>query len=120
VLLSVILGCVILIVLCLVVLIQLDKHYGTAPLFLGLLFPCVLVICVAFSVAAYGAVHLICPQEEAEEDGGYDGGGQEMSTHDVVVENVSLISSSVAGNLGVHLVNDDDGCENSVAVNREI
>jgi hypothetical protein len=54
--------------LCLWLLIYADGPDRGAWL-LGLLFPCVLVLCAAFAVLSYTMVHLICPVEQEEEEG---------------------------------------------------
>lgn len=62
-------GCVLLMALCIALLV-----YGDGPdrgaWLLGLLFPCVLVLCGAFAVLSYTMVHLICPVEQEEDDDG--------------------------------------------------
>lgn len=95
VLVCVVVACVLLIALCVGLMMYADSRERGAWL-LGLMFPCVLVICCAFTLCAYSAVHLICPQEQEEQE------GQEMAF--VEEENASLI----------------DGAQNSIVVNREI
>lgn len=97
VLVCVVVACVALIALCVGLMVYADSRERGAWL-VGLLFPCVLVICCAFTLCAYSSVHLICPQEEQEQEQ-----GQEMAFVEEE-ENASLI----------------DGAQNSIVVNREI
>lgn len=59
-------GCIVLMALCIWVLVYADRHDKGAWL-LGLLFPSLVVLCCAFAVLAYAAVHLICPANDEEE-----------------------------------------------------
>lgn len=68
-------GCVLLMVLCIWLMVYADGSDKGAWL-LGLLLPCILVLCGAFAVLSYTMVHLICPTEEEEE--AYN--GSEMTT----------------------------------------
>ena len=86
-------GCVLLMALCIWLMVYADGSDKGAWL-LGLLLPCILVLCSAFAVLSYTMVHLICPTEEEEEEA-YD--GSEMTTttmnNDDGHESLILVSS---------------------------
>jgi hypothetical protein len=69
-------GCVLLMALCIWLMVYADGSERGAWL-LGLLLPCIVVVCCAFAVLSYTMVHLICPVEEEEEE---EDGGREMET----------------------------------------